>query len=113
MIESWFARPVNTETHQTTSSRRSQRRLCNRLLGLAIPDAPVQALDLLDDHRFRRSPGRIVSQQGASDLLQVLQPHGDVKPVEHRRRGDAGVGQNTPEPRTAVGEGGQRRIGQN
>ena len=30
--------------------------------------------------------------------------------VEHRQRGDAGVGQNTPEPRTAVGEGGQRRV---
>jgi len=30
--------------------------------------------------------------------------------VEHRRRGDAGVGQNTPERRTAVGESGQRRV---
>jgi len=39
----------------------------------------------------------------------VLQPHGDVKPVEHRPRGDAGIGQTAPEPRTAVGEGGQCR----
>ncbi len=77
---------------------------------MAIPNAPVQALDFLDDHRPRRSPSRIIGQRGAGDLLQVLQPHGDVKPVEHRRRGDAGIGEIAPEPRTAVGEGGQRRV---
>ena len=39
----------------------------------------------------------------------MLEPHGDVEPVEKRRCSDAGIGENAPEPRTTVGEGGQRR----
>jgi hypothetical protein len=31
-------------------------------------------------------------------LLQVLQPHADVEPVEDRRLGDAGLGENVPKP---------------
>ena len=81
-----------------------------RVLGLAVPDAPAQSLDLRDDHRLRRPSRRVLVRQHAGDLLQVLQPHGDVEPVEHRRRGDAGVGQDAPEPGAAVGEGGQRRV---
>ena len=68
------------------------------------------SLDLRDDHRLRRPSRQVLVRQHAGDLLQVLQPHGDVEPVEHRRRGDAGVGQDAPEPGTAVGEGGQRRV---
>src|SRR5271165_661243 len=77
---------------------------------LAVPNAPAQALDLLDDHRLRRHPCRIVGRQCAGDLLQVLQPHGDVKPVEDRQLGDAGIGENTPKPGTTVGAGRQGRV---
>src|SRR4051794_33520283 len=52
----------------------------------------------------------VLVRQHAGDLLQVLQPHGEVEPVEYRRCGDAGVGQDAPEPGAAVGEGGQRRV---
>ena len=81
-----------------------------RVLGLAVPDAPAQSLDLRDDHRLRRPSRQVLVRQHAGDLLQVLQPHGDVEPVEHRRCDDAGVGQDAPEPGAAVGEGGQRRV---
>ncbi len=78
--------------------------------GLATPNAPAQALDPLDDHRLRRHPRRVIRRQAVGDLLQVLQPHGDVEPVEHRRRGDAGAGPNTLEPGTTIGEGRQCRV---
>src|SRR3954454_7309913 len=81
-----------------------------RVLGLAVPGAPAQSLDLRDDHRLPRPSRRVLVRQRAGDLLQVLQPHGDVEPVEHRRRSDAGVGQDASEPGAAVGEGGQRRV---
>jgi len=48
------------------------------ILGLAIPNTPVQAFNLLDDHRSRHSPGRVIRRQAIGNLLQVLQPHGDV-----------------------------------
>jgi hypothetical protein len=88
----------------------------------------VQRLDLRDDHRLRRHPRRLINRQGAGDLLEVLKPHTDVEPVKNRRRGDAGIGENTPDPRlaipsdfagrnlgqvsprTIVGEGGHRRV---
>src|SRR3954447_8082865 len=47
-----------------------------RVLGLAVPDAPAQSLDLRDDHRLRRPSRRVLVRQHAGDLLQVLQPHG-------------------------------------
>jgi hypothetical protein len=40
----------------------------------------------------------------------VLKSHSDVAPVEKRRLGDTGVGENAPKSRTTVGEGGQCRI---
>jgi hypothetical protein len=72
------------------------------ILGFAIPNAPVQALDLGRDHRPRFGPRRVVSWQCV--------PHGNMKPVEHRPRGDAGIGEDAPEAQAAVGEGGQRRV---
>jgi hypothetical protein len=64
------------------------------IFGFAIPDAPVQPLDLRGDHRLRRHPRRMISRQGAGDLLEVLKPRTDVEPVKNRRRGDAGIGEN-------------------
>ncbi len=62
--------------------------------GLAIPNAPVQSLDLRDDRSLRRHLCRIIGPQEAGDLLQVLEPHADIKPVENRQFGDAGIGEN-------------------
>ena len=42
------------------------------ILGFAIPQPPVQPLDLGDDHRLRRHPCRIIGRQAAGDLLEVL-----------------------------------------
>ncbi|MGF7213451.1 hypothetical protein GGE65_008094 [Skermanella aerolata] len=36
----------------------------------------------------------------------MLQPHGDVEPVEARRCRDAGIDQDRAQPGTAIGEGG-------
>ena len=78
-----------------------------RILGLAVPDPPVQAVDFRDDHR----PGVLllwgVDRQGAGCLFGMVQPHGDVKPIERRRRFDAGIDQPGAQPGTAVGEGRQ------
>ena len=54
------------------------------ILGFAIPQPPVQPFDLLDDHRLRRHPRRMISRQGAGDLLEVLKPHTDMEPVKNR-----------------------------
>ena len=78
--------------------------------GFTIPQPPVQALDFPDDHCLRRRPRRIVARQSAGDLLQVLKSHSNVKPIEKRRRGDAGVGENRRSPETSVGERRQRRM---
>ena len=48
--------------------------------GFAVPQPPVQALNLPDDYCLRRLPRRIVARQSAGDLLQVLKSHADVKP---------------------------------
>ena len=80
------------------------------ILGFAIPQPPVQALDLRDNHRLRRHPCRVIRRQTAGCLLQVLQPHGDVEPVEHRRLGDTGISQNAPQAGAPVGERGQHRV---
>ena len=78
--------------------------------GFAIPNAPVQALNLLDNHRLRLGLRRVVGWQRAGDLLQVLQPHGGVEPIQDGRPSDAGIGENAPQPRAAVGESRQRRV---
>src|SRR3954470_2181351 len=75
--------------------------------GLAVPQSPAQALDLLGDHRLRRGALRIVGRQAAGDLCQVLQPHGEVEPVQDRKFRDAGVEEDAPQPGAAVGERGQ------
>jgi hypothetical protein len=41
------------------------------ILGFAIPQPPVQPASVLDDHRLRRHPRRIIGRQAAADLLQV------------------------------------------
>src|SRR5271165_4264401 len=81
-----------------------------RVLGFAIPQPPVQPLHLLDDHRLRRHPHRITGRQAARCLLEVLESHADMKPVENRQLADAGIGENAPEPRAPVGEGSQHRV---
>ena len=80
---------------------------CPGVFGLAIPNAPVQSLDLGDDRGLRRHPCRITGREAAGDLLQMLPPHADVKPVEHRQPGDVGISENASKARAPVGEGGQ------
>jgi hypothetical protein len=41
---------------------------------------------------------------------QVLKSHSNVEPIKKRRRGDAGVRENAPKSRTAVGESDQSRM---
>ena len=69
----------------------------------------MQAVDFRDDHRPGVLPLRGVGRQGAGCLLGMLQPHGDVEPVEARRLGDAGIDQDRAQPGTAVGE--RRQLG--
>src|SRR3712207_2223528 len=80
------------------------------VLGLAVPDPPAQALDLLDDHRLRLQPTWFVGRQHLRRPLRVLEPYGDVEPVEDRWARDAGIGQDGPQARAAIGERGQRRV---
>jgi len=40
----------------------------------------------------------------------MLEPHGNVELFGHRRPDDAGIGENAPETRAAVGKGSQRRV---
>jgi len=49
-----------------------------RVLGFAVPQPPVQTVNLCDDHRLRRRSFRIIRRQAAGDLLEVLQPYADV-----------------------------------
>src|ERR1700752_2461832 len=74
------------------------------LFGLAVPDAPVQPLDLCDDRDLGLLASRFVGEQSACRQFRVLQPHGDVEPGCDRLRGDAGVGKNRPQSGTPVGE---------
>jgi hypothetical protein len=80
------------------------------VLGFAVPQPLVQTFDFLYNYRLRRHPFRVIRRQTAGRLLQVLQPHGDVKPVEHRRFGDTGISQNAPQVGAPVGERGQHRF---
>src|SRR6185436_13505714 len=79
-----------------------------RILGPAVPQPPAQALDLLDDHRLRGSAVRTIGRQASGNKRQVLQPHGDMKPVEYRKPLNASVEKNAPQPGTAVGKRRQR-----
>jgi hypothetical protein len=79
--------------------------------GLAVPDPPMQALDLRDDGCLRRNPTWLVGGQAARRLLRMLQPHGNVEPVRDRRRGDAGLGQNRTQSATTIGERRQCGVG--
>src|SRR5271168_4293349 len=81
-----------------------------RVLGFAIPQPPVQPLHLLDDHSLRRHPRRIIYRQAAGCLLEVLESHADMEPVENRQLGDAGISENAPQSGAPVGEGGQHRV---
>ena len=74
--------------------------------GLAVPNAPAQTLDLRDNHRLGLHPAWFVSRQSAGGQLRVLQPHGDVEPIEDRGLRDPGIGQDRPQTWTAVGECG-------
>ncbi len=65
MIESWFASPVNTETHQTTSSRRSQRRLCNRLPGASHYEERYRRRVLTNLERRAKSLGYVLQEAPA------------------------------------------------
>jgi hypothetical protein len=51
------------------------------VLRLAVPNAPVQTLDLGDDHSLRRHPVGLVGRQVRSRQLGVLQTHRDMEPV--------------------------------
>jgi hypothetical protein len=82
--------------------------LIRALMALPFHNRPVQAIDFRDDYGLCRLARRIVARQTAGDLLQVPESHPNVKPVEKRRRGDAGVCENAPEPGTTIGESGQR-----
>jgi hypothetical protein len=77
------------------------------IVGLAVPQSPVQAVRLLDDRRLRRRALRVIGRQTSGDRCPVPQPHGKVEPVQDRKSRDAGVERNTPQPGTAVGECGQ------
>jgi hypothetical protein len=69
----------------------------------------VQSLDLRDDRSLRRDLCRIIGRKGAGDLLQVLEPHADMKPIENRQLGDVGIGENASKARAPIGEGRQCR----
>src|SRR5689334_18160864 len=48
------------------------------ILGLAVPNAPAQALNFLDDYCLGLCPTRPVGRQ-SERRLRVLEPHGDMK----------------------------------
>src|ERR1700722_4052863 len=81
-----------------------------RVLRFAIPDPPVQPLDLRDDHRLRARARQITRCQSVANVFEMLKSHRDVEPVENRRFQDASTGENTPESRTTIGEGSQHRV---
>jgi hypothetical protein len=85
----------------------------SRVLVLAIPQPPAQPLNLLDDYRLRRHPCRIIGRQAAGDLLQVLEPPGDMKPdMKPTRIGGPTTPASARMPRSpgTIDEGGHRRV---
>src|SRR5689334_5902251 len=77
------------------------------IAGLAVPDPPAQPVDFRDDHRLGAFLLQGLARQAAGGLPGMLQAHGDMEPVEEWRLGDAGLGEDGAQPRTAIGEGGQ------
>jgi len=67
------------------------------ILRLAVPNAPAQTLDLVDDHDLCLHPAGTVGWQSACYLRRVLDPHCDVEPIEdgpgsgYGAPGEAGV----------------------
>jgi hypothetical protein len=64
--------------------------------GLAVPNAPTQPFDLLDDHCLCLHPAWVVGRQTACRLRRVLDSHRYVKPVEYGWRRDPGIDQDGP-----------------
>jgi hypothetical protein len=76
------------------------------ILRLAVPNAPAQPFDLVDDHGLCLHPAEIVGRQPACGLRRVLDPHCDVEPIEEGWRRDSGIDKDRPQTGTAVGERG-------
>jgi hypothetical protein len=64
----------------------------------------VQAVDFRDDHRPGVFSLRDIDRQTVSRGFSMVQPQGDVEPVEKRWRFDAGIEQDRAQTGTAVGE---------
>jgi len=56
------------------------------------------------------APLIVVSTDGHVTTPKCRKQGPSTPTVEHRTRGDAGIGENAPKARAAVGEGGQRRV---
>src|SRR5271166_6818507 len=80
------------------------------ILGLAVPNAPAQTFDLLDDHGLCLHPTGIVDRQTTCYLCRVLNPHRDVEPIENGWRRDPGIDQDRSQTGTAVGERGHLSV---
>src|SRR6202041_2729992 len=76
----------------------------------SIPDPPVQSLDLGHNHRLRGRAPRITRRQSIANLFEMLKPDRDMEPVQNWRFQDTTIGENTPESRTTIGEGGPRGV---
>jgi hypothetical protein len=70
--------------------------------GLAVPNAPAQTFDLLDDHGLRLHPARVVGRQTACRLRRVLESHRDVEPIENGWRRDPSIDQDGPQTGTTM-----------
>jgi hypothetical protein len=77
------------------------------ILGLAVPDPPVQSVDLLDNEGLRLRPARLVGRQPTRRLFRMVEAHRDVEPIEDGWLPYTSVGQDRPKTGTTVGEGGQ------
>src|SRR4051812_39201573 len=80
------------------------------VLGLAVPDPPVQTFDLSDDRCPCLDLTPRISRQSACGLLRVLPAHGNVKPVGDRRLLAPSLDQYRPQTRAAVGERGHLSV---
>jgi hypothetical protein len=56
------------------------RELC--ILGLVVPDLPVQPLDLFDDEGLRFYPAGLVGQQPTRRQFRMLEALLDVEPIQ-------------------------------
>src|SRR4051794_37065241 len=96
--------PVFTNrTIQATRSPPIRDQTRNYRLGARTPN--LQAVP-----RLTGCTGRIIRRQAAGGLLEVLQPHADVEPVEDGRLSDAGISEDALEAWAPIGEGGQPRL---